>query len=224
MKKTILPIVLGYAAIIMISGCQMSNNELNGSTDINSDVLSENRNEDNPIIMGSTSDKIHFSAESESNNSQTNATTSSNTESNETNFLPINNDKNNPSDSNSKPGNDALEAGEVEIIDELLELKSDGQAHGEIEAGMKIDYRKATLTEGSCVTFNVDCEQKLTNIKIALTDLKTGKYMEDHIIGKGELFFEADTDGEYVVTIENCSDRGTYFTIGYRINEKTNTI
>lgn len=124
----------------------------------------------------------------------------------------------------SESENEASEAGEVEIIGELLELGCDGQARGEIEADMKIDYRKAILSKGSTVTFNVDCKQELTNIKITLTDLKTGDFLEDNIIGKGELCFRSDTDSEYIVTIENCSDRGTYFTIEYHISNKFNTI
>lgn len=41
MKKTILPIIIGYSAIIMFSGCQSSNDESNISTVINSDILNE---------------------------------------------------------------------------------------------------------------------------------------------------------------------------------------
>lgn len=106
----------------------------------------------------------------------------------------------------------------------LLELEREGQVHGEIEAGHKIDYRKATFAKGSNITFYVDCEQELTDIKITLTEQKTGKRLEDNIIGKGELSFEIDTDGEYVVTIENCSEKGTHFTIEYRIGDKSDTI
>lgn len=283
MKKAILPIILGYSAIIMLSGCKTSNDELNSSNVINSDILSESSSsqsnvttspnnkdnetnssstesgsEENSSSVSSTSDKNqsniaigsssaqssvttsssnkddetnssssesrdennssnvsdinNSNITSESNNSQTDIPNTSNSESNETNSQP--------SSSNSN----VSEPGKVEIIDELLELKRDGQARGEIEAGMKIDYRKATLTKVSNVTFNVDCKQKLTNIKITLTDRKTGKLLEGNVIGKGEISFDIDTDGEYIVTIENCSDKGTYFTIEYRINDKANTI
>lgn len=89
---------------------------------------------------------------------------------------------------------------------------------------MKIDYRKATLAKGSNVTFNIDCKQKLTTIKITLTDRKNGKYFEGSATGKGVISFDIDADGEYVVSIENCSDKATYFTIEYRIGDETNSI
>lgn len=89
---------------------------------------------------------------------------------------------------------------------------------------MKIDYRKATLTKGSRVTFNIDCKQKLATIKITLTDRKNGKYFEGSATGKGEISFDIDADGEYVVTIENCYEKATYFTIEYHIGDETNSI
>lgn len=266
MKKAILPIILGYSAIIMLSGCQSSNDESNISTVINSDLLSESssfqsgsatsssikdnetsssspesRNEDNFSNVSSsqsgsatsssikdnetsssssesrnennsssTSDKNISNTTSESNNSQTEPPNSASSESNGTNSMPS--------------GNSVSEPGTVEIIDELLELKRDGQARGEIEPGMKIDYRKAILTKGSNVTFNIDCKQKLAIIKITLTDQKTGKYFEGSTTGKGAISFDIDADGEYVVTIENCYDKATYFTMEYRISDKANTI
>lgn len=122
----------------------------------------------------------------------------------------------------SKPGDDIF--GITIVSDELLELKREGQARGEIEAGSKIDYRKAVLVKGSVIKFNIDCEQELTNIKITLTERNTGHFLEDKVIGKGELSFEIESDGEYVITIENCSDKGTHFTIEYCINSWTNAI
>lgn len=93
MKKAILPIILGYSAIIMLSGCQSSNDESNISTVINSDLLSESSSfqsgsatsssiKDNETISSSsesrnennsssTSDKNISNTTSESNNSQT---------------------------------------------------------------------------------------------------------------------------------------------------------
>ena len=262
MKKSILSIILGYSAVIMLSGCKTSNDELNSSNVINSDILSESSNfqssvatsssikdtgtnssstesrkdensssvsssqssatisssiKDNEINSSpnesnssSTLDKNISNPTSESNNSQTEAPNSTSSESSGTNSMPS--------------GNSVSEPGTVEIIDELLELKREGQARGEIEPGMKIDYRKAPLTKGSNVTFNIDCKQKLTTIKITLTDRKTGKYFEGSATGKGVISFDIDTDGEYVVTIENCSDKATYFTIEYCVGDQTNSI
>lgn len=281
MKKAILPIIIGYSAIIMLSGCQSSNDESNISTVINSDILNESsssqssaatsssnkdngtnssstesRNENNSSSVSSTSNINQSDISSESNGSQSNVTTSSSNKDNGINSSPNESKNENNSSStsdknisnttsesnnsqteapnstssessatNSMPsGNNVLEPGTVEIIDELLELKRDGQARGEIEPGMKIDYRKATLTKGSNVTFNIDCKQKLTTIKITLTDRKNGKYFEGSTTGKGVISFNIDTDGEYVVLIENCSDKATYFTIEYRIGDETNSI
>lgn len=106
----------------------------------------------------------------------------------------------------------------------MLELDSEGLARGEIEAGHKIDYRKATLAKGSSITFNVNCKQKLTDIKITLTERKTEERLEGNVISKGELTFEIKSGGEYVVTIENRSQKGTYFTIEYRISDNTVTV
>lgn len=276
MKKSILSIILGYSVIITLSGCKTSNDELNSSNVINSDILSESssfqssaatsssnkenetnssqiesKNEDNSSSTGSTPDINQSNISSESNSSQSNVTTSSSEsrdEDNSSSMPNINNsnatsESNNsqteapnstssesngtnsmPSGNNSTPGNNVSEPGTVEIINGLLELKRDGQARGEIEPGMKIDYRKATLAKGSNVTFNIDCKQKLTTIKITLTDRKTGKYFEGSTTGKGVISFNIDTDGEYVVSIENCSDKATYFTIEYRISDETNSI
>lgn len=126
--------------------------------------------------------------------------------------------------SDSKTDDSILESGSVDMIEDLLELDREGHARGEIEAGSKIDYRKAKLEKGNRITFNVDCKQEFTDIKITLTEQKTGKRLEDNVIGKGELSFEIKTDGEYIVTIENCSEKGTHFTIEYRIDDKANII
>lgn len=284
MKKAILPIIIGYSAIIMLSGCQSSNDDSNISTIINSDLLSESngfhsssatsssirdnetnysstesKKEENSSSVISTSD-INQSDIASSSSSQSSVTTSSSIKDNEINSSPnesknesnssstsdknisnttseSNNSQtetpnstssessgNNSMPNNSTPGNNVSEPGTVEIIDGLLELKRDGQARGEIEPGMKIDYRKATLAKGRNVTFNIDCKQKLATIKITLTDQKTGKYFEGSATGKGVISFDIDADGEYVVSIENCSDKATYFTIEYRIGDETNSI
>ena len=266
MKKAILPIILGYLAIIMLSGCQSSNNESNISTVINSDLLSESssfqsssvtsssirdnetnssspesRNEDNLSDVSSSQSSVTTSSsnkdneinswpnesKNENNSSSTSDKNISNTTSESNNFqteVP-NSTSSESSGTNSIPSsNNTSEPGTVEIIDGLLELKRDGQARGEIEPGMKIDYRKATLTKGSNLTFNVDCKLKAAIIKITLTDHKTGKYFEGSATGKGVISFDIDADGEYVVTIENCFEKATHFTIEYHIGDETNSI
>lgn len=269
MKKAILPIIIGYSAIIMLSGCQSSNDESNISSVINSDLLNESssfqssvtsvpnskdtetnsssaesRKEENSSSISNTSGINQSDTSSESNSSQSSVTSSSNERIPENNSSAPNvNNSDTTSESNNSQtevpnstssessgttsipsSNNTSEPGTVEIIDGLLELKRDGQARGEIEPGMKIDYRKATLTKGSRVTFNVDCKLKVAIIKITLIDHKTGKLFEGSSTGKGVISFDIDADGEYVVTIENCYEKATYFTIEYHIGDEINSI
>lgn len=268
MKKSILPIMLGYSVMIMLSGCQSSNDESEISNVINSDILSENIGfqsglvitpnikdtetnssstesgiEENSSSISNTPDINQSDTSSESSSSQSSVTISSSESIPEDNSSAPNTKNSNTTSENNNSqtetnstssessgttsipsSNNTSEPGTVEIIDGLLELKRDGQARGEIEPGMKIDYRKATLTKGSRVTFNVDCKLKSAIIKITLTDRKNGKYFEGSATGKGEISFDIDADGEYVVTIENCFEKATYFTIEYHIGNETNSI
>jgi len=202
MKKTsILLILIGFTSISILSGCQNSNSSFDNSSVIN-----------NSIMTG------------ESNSSQADMPDHSSSESIETSSESNSSDNYNSSSPDFNTDDNKLEFGNVDIIDGLLELDSQGQARGEIEAGHKIDYRKATLAKGSSITFNVNCKQELTDIKITLTERKTEERLEGNVIGKGELTFEIESGGEYVVTIENCSQKGTYFTIEYRISDNTVTV
>jgi len=203
MKKTyILLILIGFTSISLFSGCQNPNSTFDSNSDVNNSVI-----------------------ESANSSSQTDISDPSSPESDETSYESGSSDNYNSSSPDfNTDDNNKLEFGNVDIIDGLLELDSEGQARGEIEAGHKIDYRKATLAKGSSITFNVNCKQELTDIKITLTERKTEERLEGNVIGKGELTFEIKSGGEYVVTIENCSQKGTYFTIEYRISDNIVTV
>lgn len=202
MKKLyILLILIGFTSIALLSGCQNPNSTFDSSSYINNSVI-----------------------ESENSSSQAEMPDPSSPESDETSSESNSSDNFNSSSPDLNSDDNKLEFGNVDIIDGLLELDSEGQARGEIEAGHKIDYRKAMLAKGSSITFNVNCKQELTDIKITLTERKTEERLEGNIISKGELTFEIKSGGEYVVTIENCSQKGTYFTIEYRISDNTVTV
>lgn len=243
MRKALILFAALGCLVIVLAGCQGTN----GSSEKSSDYPSEGNSStyihnlissaDSEIDLQPNDNDTNVDSSDKKSNDSSLDTTPSGISGENNNFRadipnstssaddeaspPSSSNGNISDDFNQQPHNNA---GAVIVIDGLLELESEGQARGEIEAGMKIDYRKAALAKGSSITFNVDCKRELTDIRITLTDLKTGHYFEDHVIGNGESLFEIDADGEYVVTIENCSDKGTHFTINYRINEKTNAI
>lgn len=241
-KASVLLILIGFALITMLSGCQNSNSRFDNSSVINNSIVTGERNSSQADMPDhSSSESIEMSSESsstfdsssdinnsviesENSSSQTDISDPLSPESDETSSESNSSDNYNSSSPDDNSDDNKLEFGNVDIIDGLLELDSEGQARGEIEAGHKIDYRKATLAKGSSITFNVNCKQELTYIKITLTERKTEERLEGNVISKGELTFEIESGGEYVVTIENCSQKGTYFTIEYRISDNTVTV